>query len=171
MVSKKMQEALNKQLNAELYSSYLYLSMSAYFQSVNLAGFANWMRVQAQEELVHAMKFYDYVNESGGRVTLGPVEGPQAEWKSPLDAFEHTYRHEQTVTGLINHLVDLAIEQKDHATNNFLQWFVSEQVEEEASANDIVQKLKLVGDAGGGMFMVDQELGQRVFTMPAAPAE
>jgi ferritin len=171
MIAKKMQEALNKQLNAELYSSYLYLSMSAYFQSVNLGGFANWMRVQGQEELAHALKFYDYVNERGGRVTLHAVEAPPFEWDSPLAAFEAVYRHEQKVTGLINELVDLALEVKDHATNNFLQWFVSEQVEEEASADEVVQKLKLVGDDASGLFMIDRELGQRVFTASATAAE
>lgn len=171
MIDEKMREALNKQLNAELYSSYLYLSMSAYFQSVNLSGFANWMRVQAQEELAHAMKFYDYVNERGGRVVLPAVDEPPSEWDSPLAVFEHVYEHEQKVTGLINKLVDLAVKARDHATNNFLQWFVSEQVEEEASADEVVQKLKLVGDDPSGLFMIDRELGQRVFVAPAATAE
>lgn len=171
MLSEKMGKALNGQLNAELYSSYLYLSMSAYFQSINLAGFANWMRVQAQEELVHSMKFYDYINERGGRVVLRPVEGPQSEWKSPLEAFEHVLKHEQKVTGLINDLVDLAVKERDHATNTFLQWFVTEQVEEESSANDVVQQLKLAGGDGGGLFMIDRELGQRVFTPPAEPTQ
>lgn len=166
MLSEKTQEELNKQLNAELYSSYLYLSMSAYFHSVNLRGFANWMRVQAQEELLHVAKFYDFVNERDGRVILRPVEGPPSEWASPLAAFEDAYRHEQKVSGLINKLVDLSIEEKDHATNNFLQWFVAEQVEEEASANDIVQQLKLLGDDRNGLFMLDRELAQRVFTPP-----
>ena len=171
MIDEKMQEALNKQLNAELYSSYLYLSMSAYFQSVNLSGFANWMRVQAQEELAHALKFYDYVNERGGRVVLPAVDEPPSEWDSPLAVFEHVYEHEQKVTGLINKLVDLAVKARDHATNNFLQWFVSEQVEEEASADEVLQKLKLVGDDASGLFMIDQELAQRVFVAPAATAE
>ncbi len=171
MIDEKMQEALNKQLNAELYSSYLYLSMSAYFHSVNLGGFANWMRVQAQEELAHALKFYDYVNERGGRVVLQPVDEPPSEWDSPLATFEHVYEHEQKVTGLINKLVDLAVEARDHATNNFLQWFVSEQVEEEASADEVVQKLKLVGDDASGLFMIDRELAQRTFVAPAATTE
>jgi ferritin len=171
MLDQKMQGALNKQLNAELYSSYLYLSMSAYFQSVNLGGFANWMRVQAREELLHAMKFYDYVNERGGSVMLHSVDEPPSEWDSPLAVFEDVYRHEQKVTGLINNLVDLAIEARDHATNNFLQWFVSEQVEEEASADEVVQKLKLVGDDPSGLLMIDRELGQRVFVAPAATTE
>jgi ferritin len=171
MIDEKMQEALNKQLNAELYSAYLYLSMSAHFQSVNLGGFANWMRVQAREELLHAMKFYDYVNERGGRVLLPSVDEPPSQWASPLAAFEHVYQHEQKVTGLINKLVDLAVKARDHATNNFLQWFVSEQVEEEASADEVVQRLKLVGDDPSGLFMIDRELAQRVFVAPAATGE
>lgn len=170
MLSEKMQEALNKQVNAELYSAYLYLSMSAYFESIDLAGFANWMRVQAQEEVMHATKIYDHINERGGRVLLFSIEGPPTEWKSPLAVFENTYHHEQKVTGLINDLVSLATEEKDYATNAFLQWFVTEQVEEEASAKAIVQKLKLIADAPGGLFMLDQELGQRVFS-PSKPAE
>ena len=166
MLSEKVQDSLNKQLNAELYSSYLYLSMSAYFHSINLRGFASWMRVQAQEELVHVAKFYDFVNERDGRVILRPVEAPPSEWASPLAVFEDAYRHEQKVTGLINGLVDLSIEERDHATNNFLQWFVAEQVEEESSANDVVQQLKLVGDDRNGLLMLDRELAQRVFTPP-----
>jgi ferritin len=171
MVKKKIEAALNKQLNAELYSSYLYLSMSAYFQSINLPGFANWMRVQTQEELVHAMKFYDFINERGGRVTLQKIDSPPTTWASPLNVLENTYKHEQKVTGLINDLVNLAVGEKDHATNIFLQWFVTEQVEEEASADEVVQKLKLVGKDSGGLFMLDGEMGQRVFTPPAASAE
>jgi len=171
MVNKKIEGALNQQLNAELYSSYLYLSMSAYFQSINLPGFANWMRVQAQEELVHAMKFYDFINERGGRVMLQQVKAPPAEWSSPLDVFENAYKHEQKVTGLINDLVNLAVGERDHATNIFLQWFVTEQVEEEASADEVVQKLKLVGDDSSGLFMLDGEMGQRVFTPPATSAK
>ncbi len=167
MISKKLEEALNGQINAELYSSYLYLSMSSCFQSINLAGFANWMRAQAQEELVHAMKFYDFVNERGGKVILGPVEGPPSKWDSPLAVFEYTLHHEEKVTAMINDLVNMAIEERDHASNIFLQWFVTEQVEEEASADEVVQKLKLIGDQGNGLFMIDRELAQRVFTMPA----
>jgi ferritin len=167
MLSKKMQTALNKQIVAELYSAYLYLSMSAYFHSINLGGFANWMRVQAMEESTHAMKIFDFVNERGGRVLVGAIDKPATNWVSPRAAFEAAYKHEQKVTGMINSLVDLAIKERDHATENFLQWFVSEQVEEEASADEVVQKLKLVGKDGGGLFMVDQELGQRVFTPPA----
>lgn len=171
MLNQRMEDALNEQHNAELYSGYLYLAMSAWFQSINLSGFAVWMRVQAQEELIHAMKFYDYINERGGRVTLKAIDGPPSEWDSPLAAFEGAYAHEQKVTGMINDLVDLAREEHDHATEIFLQWFVSEQVEEEDSANEVVQKIKLMGDAGGGLFMLDRELGQRMFTPPAASSE
>lgn len=171
MVGKKIQEALNEQINAELYSAYLYLSMVAYFESINLPGFANWMRVQTQEELTHSMKIYDYVNERGGMVTLKLIAEPPSEWKSPLAAFEAAYKHEQKVTGLINELVNLAIEEKDHAANMFLQWFVNEQVEEEKSAETIVQKLKLLADAPGEMYMLDNEMGQRVFTPLAAEGE
>lgn len=171
MISKKMEEALNAQVNAELYSAYLYLSMESYFKSLNLNGFANWMRVQTQEEVSHAMKIYDFINERGGRAVLKAIDGPPTEWNSPLAVFEAAYAHEQKVTGLINDLVDLAIKEKDHATNSFLQWFVNEQVEEEASADDIVQQLKMMENAPGGMFMLDRELGQRVFTPPATEAE
>lgn len=171
MLTEKMEKALNGQLNAELYSAYLYLSMSAYFQSINLSGFANWMRVQFQEEMTHAVKFYDYISERGGRVTLKSIEGPPTDWKSPLDAFESTLAHEQKVTGLINALVDMAIEGRDHATNNFLQWFVAEQVEEEDNVNGVLQKIKLMGEARGGLFMLDRELGQRTFTPPVQAAE
>ncbi len=171
MISKKMEEALNEQVNAELYSAYLYLSMESYFKSLNLNGFANWMRVQTQEEVTHAMKIYDFVNERGGRITLKAIEGPPTEWDSPLAVFEAVYVHEQKVTGLINDLVDLAIKEKDHATNTFLQWFVNEQVEEESSADEVVQQLKMMENAPGGMFMLDRELGQRVFTPPAAEGE
>jgi ferritin len=168
MLNKKIEESLNKQLNAELYSAYLYLSMAAYFESVNLAGSANWMRVQAQEEQFHAMKFYDYIIERGGRVILRPLEAPPSEWDSPLAVFEATLKHEQKVTGLINDLVYLAREEKDNASKIFLQWFVNEQVEEEKGADDMVKKLKLTANAPGGMYMLDNELGGRVFVPPAA---
>ena len=168
MLKEKIQKALNQQVNAELYSSYLYLAMAAYFETINLKGFANWMRVQTQEELVHAMKFYDFIIERGGKAVLSSIEGPPTEWASPLAVFEQAYEHEQKVTGLINKLVDLSMAEQDHATNNFLQWFVAEQVEEEASADEVVQKIKLMGDASGGLFMLDRELAQRVFTPPAA---
>ena len=171
MISKNIENALNEQVNAELYSAYLYLSMESYFKAQNLNGFANWMRVQTQEEVSHAMKIYDFINERGGRVLLKAIEGPETDWDSALAVFKAAYEHEQKVTGLINNLVDLAIKEKDHATNSFLQWFVNEQVEEEASADEIVQQLKMMEKAPGGMFMLDRELGQRVFTPPAAEGQ
>jgi len=161
MVSDRMQKALNGQVNAELYSSYLYLSMNAYFKSVNLDGFANWMNAQAQEELMHAMKIYDFVNQRGGRAILAAIEAPPAEWDSPLAVFEDTLKHEQKVTGLINGLVDIAIEERDHATQIFLQWFVTEQIEEEESVGNVLEQLKLLGDAKQGLFMMDRELATR----------
>lgn len=161
MISKKMQNAINAQINAELYSGYMYLSMAAYFASTNLPGFAGWMRLQAQEELAHGMKLYDFVEDRAGKVVLKVIEAPPAKWNSPLAAFEAVFKHEQKVTGLINKLVDLAIEENDHATRGFLQWFVDEQVEEESSADAVVQKLKLVKDAPGGLFMMDRELAGR----------
>jgi len=171
MITPDMQQKLNAQLNAELYSSYLYLSMAAYFESGDLDGFANWMRVQAREELMHAMKFFDFVNSRGGKVTLATIEGPQTEWQSPTDAFEHVYRHEQKVTGLINALASAAVAESDHATGTFLQWFVNEQVEEEESANRILRNLKLIGTDGTGLLMLDRELATRVFVPPAAEGE
>ncbi|MCC7558285.1 MAG: ferritin [Methanobacteriaceae archaeon] len=168
MLEEKIQNALNSQLNAELYSAYLYMAMNAYFESIDLGGFANWMRIQAQEEVSHGMKFHDYIIQRGGRVILDEIEKPQTEWESPLEVFEHVYAHEQKVTGLINDLVNLAIEEKDHATNNFLQWFVAEQVEEEESSSGVLQKVKLAVGDSGSLFMLDNELGQRVFNPPAA---
>lgn len=168
MLPQNMEQALNKQLTAELYSAYLYLSMAAYFYSLNLNGFANWMTVQNQEETMHAMKFYNYINERGGRITLAQIDGPPTNWNSPLEVFEETLKHEEKVTGLINNLVDLAIAERDHAANAFLQWFVTEQVEEEASANEIIQNLKMAGKDPHALFMLDRELGARVFTPPAA---
>ena len=161
MINKKIEKAINDQINAELYSSYLYLSMAAYFESINFSGFAQWMHVQAKEETNHAMKFFGYVFEKGGRVTLKAIDGPPTEWKSPLDAFENVLNHEIKVTGLINKLVELARAEKDIATENFLMWFIAEQVEEEASADHIVQMLKKIKDAPQGLFMLDRELGKR----------
>jgi ferritin len=168
MLKEKMQDAISEQINAEIYSSYLYLSMSGYFASLNLDGFANWMRIQAQEELVHATMFFDFVHDRGGRMTPKPIAAPPKDWDSPLAAFEQALRHEGEVTERINKLVDLARELSDHATHQRLQWFVGEQVEEEKNAEAVVQKLKLVGKDGSGLFMVDRELATRVFTMPAA---
>ena len=160
-------DRLNKQVNAELYSGYLYLSMASYFEDDDLPGFANWMRVQAQEELEHGMKIYDYIIRRGGSVKLDAIEGPQTEWDSPLAAFEHVLSHEQTVTGLINNLVDIAITEKDHATNNFLQWFVEEQVEEEENAMELVGKVKRAQNSVDLMYTLDSELASRVYTPPA----
>ncbi len=168
MLSEKMEQALNKQVNAELYSAYLYLSMAAYFHSINLNGFATWMTVQNLEETAHAMKFYHFINERGGRIWLEAIDKPATKWSSPLDVFEETLKHEEKVTGLINNLVDLAIAERDHATNAFLQWFITEQVEEEASANEVIQNLKLAGSDPNSLFMLDREMGTRVFTPPAA---
>lgn len=168
MFSEKMEQALNQQVNAELYSAYLYLAMAAYFHAMNLNGFANWMMVQNQEETAHAMKFYHFINERGGRVKLTQIDQPTSAWSSPLDVFEATLRHEEKVTGLINNLVDLAMAERDHASNAFLQWFITEQVEEEASANEIIQNLKLAGNDPHSLFMLDRELATRVFTPPAA---
>ncbi|MGD9052416.1 MAG: ferritin [Desulfobacterales bacterium] len=161
MLTDKMQKALNGQMNAELYSSYLYLSMNAYFKSVNLDGFANWMYYQAQEELEHAMKFYDFICQRGGRVQLAQIEAPPSVWNSPLAVFEDTLAHEQKVTGLINDLVEIANEERDHASQIFLQWFVSEQVEEEDSVGGVLEQLKLMGEAKGGLFMMDREMAKR----------
>jgi len=171
VIGQALQDAVNKQINAELYSSYIYLSMSAYFESLGLPGFANWMRCQAQEEVLHAMKFYHHLCERDGRVLVAAIDGPATEWQSPLDAFQTAYAHEQKVSGMINDLVDLAEEQRDRAAANFLQWFVAEQVEEEASAKAVVDKLNLIKDAPAALFMVDAELGQRIFVPPPPGGE
>lgn len=171
MLSKKLENALNSQINAEIYSSYLYLAISAYFESVDFIGAANWMRCQSQEELVHAGKLFAYVNERSGRVILDTIEKPPSRWDSILAAFEAAYIHEQKVSSLINNLVDLARDEKDHMTDNFLQWFVAEQVEEESSANEVVRKLKLVGKEHGGLFMIDRELALRSFALPVPTGE
>ena len=160
MLGEKMEEALNGQLNAELYSAYLYLSMSAYYHSINLPGFANWMRVQWAEELKHALKFFDYVAENG-RVLLRPVEVPPAEWDSATAPFEAAYAHEQKVTGLINLLVELATSQGDEVTRDFLQWYVDEQVEEEESSSEAVEKIRAAADSADELDRLDQEFGQR----------
>jgi ferritin len=168
MISEKMQAAINEQINKELYSEYLYLSMASYFDGIGLKGFANWMRVQVKEERTHALMMYTYVNDAGGRVTLAPIDGPQTDWASPLAAFEHTLEHEKFVTSRIYGLVDLAIEEKDHATNAFLQWFITEQVEEEKTAKEIGDELRLAGGQTEALFMLDRERGTRIFTPPAA---
>ena len=170
MLSPKIQEALSKQINAELFSEYLYLSMSAYFEAVSFKGMAQWMRTQAGEEHGHGMKIFHFVNDRDGRVTLTQIEAPKIEWKSPLDVFEDALKHEQKVTGLINDLSNLAFAEKDHAAHDFLEWFVKEQVEEESVARTIVDQLKLVGNDGTGLYMIDQQLRQRGSAPSPAPA-
>jgi ferritin len=161
MLGKTVEEALNRQINRELYSAYLYLAMSAYFETANLKGFAKWMRIQAKEEQSHAFKFYDYVIARGGKASLLPIEAPKAKWASAGKVFEDVYAHEQKVTGMINALVDLAIKEKDHATFEMLQWFVKEQVEEEEHASEILAKIKSIGDVPGHLFYLDHEMGKR----------
>jgi len=167
MLSKRMQDALNKQINAELYSGYLYLSMSAYYQSIGLPGFANWFFVQNQEEQAHAQIIYNHVIDRGGRVILAQIEAPQTDWANAAAPFEHAVEHEKRVTAMINDLVALAQEEKDFASNAMLQWFVTEQVEEEKNPTDILQQIRMIGDAPGGLFMLDRQLSTRVFTPPA----
>ncbi|EPR37586.1 Ferritin Dps family protein [Desulfovibrio sp. X2] len=167
MLHKDIEKAINDQIKWEFWSGYLYLSMSSWFASKGLAGFAGWMKNQSGEELFHAMKMFDYVNERGGHAVLQTVDAPPSEWKSVLDALKTGLAHEGEVTARINALVDTAVKHKDHATSNFLQWFVAEQVEEEASFSDVVNKLELVGD-GSALYMLDKELATRVFTWPAA---
>ena len=161
MINKNIEGAVNRQINAELYSEYLYLSIASYFESVNLRGFAKWMEAQAVEEQNHAMKFYSYINERGGRVIFDSIAKPPSKWDSPLAVFEETYKHEQKVTAMINDLTDLARAEKDNATEILLQWYVNEQVEEEASASEILEKLKIIGSSGNGLIMLDRELGQQ----------
>ncbi len=161
MLSKKMEDAFNEQINAELYSAYLYLAMAAYFESLNLHGFAHWMKCQTNEEFGHAMKMFDFLNQCGNRVVLKSIPEPSITWDSPLAVFEATYKHEQAVTARIAAMVNLAIAEKEHAAANFLQWFVKEQVEEEASAADVVQKLKMIADSTTGQLFIDSELGKR----------
>lgn len=164
MLSKKMVPALNAQVAAELYSSYLYVSMSAWLQNEGFPGAANWMGLQAREEIFHAQKFYKHIIDRGAQIKLGAIEAPPFKWKSPLEVFEQAYAHEQKVTALINNLMSLAKAESDHASEIFLQWFVSEQVEEESSALEVVQKFKLAAGGGAGFFMIDQELGARVLS-------
>lgn len=171
MIGEKMQKALNEQINAEIYSAYLYLSMSAYCESLSLPGFANWMRVQWQEELTHALKLYDFVNERGGQVVLTAIDGPDVEWESPLAMFEVTLEHERHVTSLIHRLVDLSLAERDHAANSMLQWFVDEQVEEEANAEQLVEELKRIEGQPHALFLLDRELAQRQFVDETQTAE
>jgi ferritin len=166
MLDSEIEKAINDQLNAEIYSSYLYYSMAAWFESQSLKGFSHWLRIQALEELTHVQRFYDYVHDRGGRILMQPIDGPRTEWDSPLGCFEDVYAHEVEVTRKMNALLDLAMARSDHATTNFLQWFIAEQVEEEASADEVVQRLKLVEKTEGGLFLLDQEMDKRTFVPP-----
>jgi ferritin len=165
-MNNKVAAAMNEQIKWEFYSGYMYLSMAAYFDELGLAGFSQWMKNQYEEEIYHALKMFKYVQEAGGRVTLEAIEQPPSEWASALECFEFSLEHEKSVSKRINDLATLAQEEKDHATYIFLQWFISEQVEEEDTFGTVVNKLRLVGD-GGGLFMLDRELGARTFVRPA----
>lgn len=171
MLKDSIQNSLNSQLTREMYSSNLYLAMAGYFQSINLRGFAHWMRLQAQEEMTHAMKFFDYILDRSGIVKIDAISAPPFAWDNPLSAMESALSHEQTVTKHINKLADLSIKEGDHATHIFLQWFVTEQVEEEANVLEIVDKLKLIGDWQGGLLMIDNELGKRTLTQTSEKGE
>ena len=161
MLPKKVQDALNQQINHELYSSYLYLAMAAHFDCTNLPGFAHWMRVQSREETEHGMKFFHYVNERGGRVVLDAIAKPPTDFKTPLDTMKKVLEHEKKVTGTIEALYELSLKEKDYATQVLLHWFIKEQVEEEKNATEIVEMLKAIGDAPAGLAMLDSKLGGR----------
>lgn len=163
MLKEKMEIAINDQINKELYSSYLYLSMCAYVQSKGMPGIANWLKIQAQEELTHANKFFDYVHERGGRVVLKAIDSVPVEFGSVVELFEKVLEHEQFVTASINNLADIANEISDHATRSMLLWFIDEQVEEEAGVTQILDQLRMVEGKGQGLFMIDKELATRVF--------
>ena len=167
MVSDKLQAALSDQMTFEIYSAYIYKAMAGYFESLELKGFANWLDVQTLEELTHAERFYRYINDAGGRARFGAIPEPKSDYDAPLAAFEAALAHEQAVTGRINKLSDAALAESNHATRIFLDWFVTEQIEEEANAGAIVAKLKFVGDDGRGLLLLDQELAARIFTPPA----
>lgn len=160
-LSKKIQDTLNAQIKEELFSSYIYLSMAAYFEANNLPGFAHWMQVQSNEELEHAMKFYGYIHDRGGRVTLHAIDQPPTDFESATDAFEQTLAHEQYITDKIHKLYGMATEENDYASQILLQWYVEEQVEEEKNATEILAVLKMVGDKGQGLIMLDRRLAQR----------
>lgn len=166
MISQAMQDAFNKQINEELFSAYVYAAMSNYFEHQSLKGFAQWMRVQSEEELAHARRIVTFMNDRGGRIILEAVKAPQIEWDSPLAAFEDAYKHECHISACINNLSTMAVNEKDHASHAFLEWFVTEQVEEEANADEIVQQLKLMDGAPGGLFLMDRELAQRAPVNP-----
>ena len=168
MLSKKLQEAFNEQMKNEFFSAYLYMAMAGYYESEDLPGFAAWMRAQALEEMTHGEKFFNFTCETGGRVNLLPIDGPKNQFKSPTEVFSFGLKHEKFVSAGIDKLMNMAIKEKNHAAQIFLHWFVTEQVEEEANFSLILKKLKRVAGDGRGLLMLDQELGQRIFTSPAA---
>ena len=170
MINDKVENILNEQVNKELYSAYLYLSMSAYFSDIGLTGFANWMRVQTQEETAHAMLIYDFLVNRGVKIALTPIDAPPDSWKSPLQVMETALEHEVYVTGLINNIVTIAEEAKDRATLSYMNWFIDEQVEEEANAKEIIDKLKLIGEDKSALYLLDKDLSLRVFTPPVIKA-
>ena len=166
MISDKMQKELNEQVNKEFYSAYLYLAMSAYCDSMGLPGFGHWMRMQYEEESLHVTKMYDYILNQGGKIHLKTIDEPPQDYGTPLEVFEMTLEHEKEVTGLIHRLMDLALEERDYATQTFLQWYVTEQVEEEANVNDILAPLRMVGNDKSGLMMIDQQLAGRAAPQP-----
>ena len=166
MISEKLEKAFNDQINKELYSEYLYLSMQAYFERTGLTGFVNWMKIQVQEEHAHGMGMFDYVHERGGKVELMAIDKPRTEWSSPLDVFENVLEHEEYVTSRINALMDVAEEVKDRAALTFLDWYLKEQVEEESNVGAVLDKLKLIGDDKHALLLLDKDLGARVFNPP-----
>jgi len=170
MIKKEVLDAMNEQINAETYSAYMYLSMAAYFENMGLEGFANWMKIQYQEESAHAIKFFNYLTDRGGRVTLKAVAQVPVDFDGIVDVFEKTLAHENHVTALINNLVDISVKASDHASQSFLKWFVDEQVEEESNVEKILATLKLINGQGNGIFMMDRELSQRVFVDPLTAA-
>lgn len=166
MISEKLEKAFNDQINKELYSEYLYLSMQAYFERLNLKGFVNWMSVQIQEEHAHAMGMFNYVHERGGKVQLEAIDKPQVDWNSPLHVFEEVLKHEEFVTSRINALMDVAEEVKDRAALSFLDWYLKEQVEEESNVGGVLATLKLIKDDAKALLMLDKELAARTFVAP-----
>lgn len=166
MINENVGKVLNDQVNKELYSSYLYLSMSAYFSNIGLLGFANWTRVQAQEELAHATLIYDFLISRGEKISLMAINTPPSDWSSPLNVMEEILKHEEFVTGLINNIISVAEKEKDRATMSYMNWFVDEQVEEESNAQDIIAKLKLIGDDKSALYLLDKDLSTRVFVQP-----
>lgn len=166
MIKKEVLDALNEQINAESYSAYMYLSMAAYFENIGLSGFAHWMKIQYQEESAHSIKFFNYVTERGGKVVLKAIDQVPVDFDGIVDVFEKTLAHENHVSALINHLMDIAISVSDHASQSFFKWFVDEQVEEEANVEKILNTLRLINGQGNGIFMMDREMNQRVFVDP-----